>query len=62
MKIIIIISAFFLKAGSSRLIRLILAMQFIGYLSIYHVDFPAEVQIYIESVRNIAEFDILPTE
>ena len=31
-------------------------------MPLYNVDFPAELELYIKSLRKIAEFDILPTE
>lgn len=39
-----------------------MALQIISYMPLYRVDYPAELEIYIEAVRKVAEFDILPTE
>ena len=50
-----------MKAGSQRLINLVMAVQIISYLPLYKVDFPAELELYIKALRKIAEFDILPT-
>lgn len=61
-QIIVIVAAILLKAGSSRLIILILALQIISYFPLYQVDFPAELEIQLIALRKIAEFDILPTE
>ena len=57
-----IVAAVFMKAGKSKLLSLLLSMQIISYLPLYKVDFPAELEMYIEAIRKIAEFDILPTE
>lgn len=39
-----------------------MAIQIISYITLYRVDFPAELEIYIEAIRKVAEFNILPTE
>lgn len=51
-----------MKAGSQMLINLLMAIQIISYITLYRVDFPAELEIYIEAIRKVAEFNILPTE
>ena len=62
LKVIIIVVAIFMKAGSQRLISLLMVIQIVSYLPLYNVDIPAETELYIEALRQIAEFDILPTE
>ena len=62
LKIIVITAAIFMKLGQQRLISLLMALQIISYMPLYQVDYPAELEIYIEGIRKIAEFDILPTE
>lgn len=53
--------AIFMKAGSQKLIQLVMAIQIISYLPLFSVDFPAELELYIKALRKIAEFDVLPT-
>lgn len=57
-----IVSAVFMKAGGQKLIMLLMAIQIISYFPLYKVDYPAELELYIEALRKIAEFDILPTD
>ena len=51
-----------MKAGSQKLIQLVMAIQIISYLPLFRVDFTAELELYIDALRRIAEFDVLPTE
>ena len=51
-----------MKAGAQRLINLLMAIQIICYMPIYKIDFPAELELYINALRKIAEFDLLPTQ
>ena len=60
--IVQIVSAVFLKAGSEKLVGLILSLQIVAYLPLYRVDFPAELELYLNSIRKIAEFDIIDIE
>lgn len=55
-------SGLFLKAVGERLINLLMAMQLVSYIPLYRVDYPAELELYINSLRKIAEFDVLPTD
>ena len=58
----LIVSALFFKSTGERLINLITAFQIIAYFPIYKVDFPAELEMYLEVVRKVAEFDIIPSD
>ena len=51
-----------MKAGAQQLINLLMALQIVSYMPLYKVDFPAELELYIKSLRRVAEFDILPTK
>ena len=41
LKIVVIVSALFMKIGAQRLISLITALQIISYMPLYRVDYPA---------------------
>lgn len=51
-----------MKLGGDKLTNLLMSIQIVAYMTLFKVDFPAELELYIKSLRKIAEFDILPTE
>ena len=44
------------------MVNLLMAIQIVSYMPLYKVDFPASLELYINSLRKVAEFDILPTD
>ena len=59
LKIVVFVSALFLRAGTTQLFNLIMAIQIISYLPLYKVDLSAELELYLNSLRSIADLDML---
>ena len=57
--IIQLLAALFLKCNTNLMWNLISLLQVIVYLLIYAIRFPANVQIYLDILRKIAEFKVV---
>ena len=60
--IIQMVAALILRGQRDKMWILISTLQVIVYLTIYNVDFPANLSIYLNELRKIAEFQVVDTE